>query len=185
MSEPNSSSTEGSPQHQKSAIAARSDLMASLGWSAMGAAILIGSIRMDRLEEQDVNPYTIPGLLPGLLGIAMIILAALLAIRSIRQGALSGQPAGAPREALVSRHLLLVLGLCLTFGVGLVGRGLPFWLAAGAFVTVAILSLQRPQRKAAGQRLSVRQLVQALVIGFAAGGAITLVFQEIFLVRLP
>jgi hypothetical protein len=27
---------------------------------ALGVAVLIGSITMDRLEKQDVNPYTVP-----------------------------------------------------------------------------------------------------------------------------
>jgi hypothetical protein len=78
-----------------------------------------------------------------------------------------------------------VLGLCVGFGVVLVGHGLPFWLAAAIFVSVAIVTLQAPQRAAAGRRLSVRDVIVAIVIGLGAGGAITLVFQQIFLVRLP
>jgi hypothetical protein len=78
-----------------------------------------------------------------------------------------------------------VLGLCLAFGVGLVGHGLPFWLAAAIFVTVAIVSLQYRERKASGEKLSLRRLITAAAIGLGAGAAITVVFQEIFLVRLP
>src|ERR1700721_3039262 len=65
-------------------VSARTDFLSAIGWIALGVAILIGSVMMDRLEDQDINPYTIPGLLPGLLGIAMMILGALLAIRSWR-----------------------------------------------------------------------------------------------------
>jgi hypothetical protein len=78
-----------------------------------------------------------------------------------------------------------VLGLCLAFGVVLVGHGLPFWLAAAIFVTAAILSLQYQQRKSTGQELTVRRFVTAAAIGLGAGITITIVFQEIFLVRLP
>ena len=46
------------------------------------------SFAMDRLEAQHINPYTVPGLLPGLLGIVMILLGGLLALRSWRRGAL-------------------------------------------------------------------------------------------------
>src|SRR5205814_723798 len=110
-----------------------------------------GSVMMDRLEKQDINPYTIPGLLPGLLGIAMTILGALLAARSWRHGLLAPAPkADASTRRAERRRLVLVLGLCLAFGVGLVGHGLPFWLAAAIFVTVAIVSLQSQQ---VGQRL--------------------------------
>ena len=105
----------------------------------LGIAILIGSVMMDRLEKQGINPYTIPGLLPGLLGIAMTILGALLAARSWRPHLLATAGKGSVNRA-EQKRILLVLGLCLTFGVVLVGHGLPFWLAAAIFVTTAILA---------------------------------------------
>ena len=52
-------------------------------------------------------------------------------------------------------------------------------------MTVAILSLQYQQRKSAGESLNLRRLVTTAAIGLGAGAVITLVFQEIFLVRLP
>ena len=85
---------------------------------------------MDRLENQDINPYTIPGLLPGLLGIVMTILGALLAARSWRPHLFASAAHGVPVNRAEQKRILLVLGLCLAFGVGLVGHGLPFWLAA-------------------------------------------------------
>ena len=163
----------------------RSDFLSALGWMGLGVAILIGSVTMDRLEKQDINPYTIPGLLPGLLGIAMTILGGLLALRSWRPHLLASRVSGAPVNRAEQKRLLLVLGLCLAFGVGLVGHGLPFWLAAAIFVTVAILSLQYQQHKSIDRRSSVRMLVKAAAIGLGAGIVITIVFQEIFLVRLP
>ena len=163
----------------------RSDFLSALGWMALGIAILIGSVTMDRLETQGINPYTIPGLLPGLLGIAMTILGALLAARSWRPHLLASTANGVPADRAERKRLLLVLGLCLTFGVVLVGHGLPFWLAAAIFVSAAILSLQYQQRKSSGQKLGARMVVTAAAIGLGAGIIITIVFQEIFLVRLP
>ena len=81
------------------------------------------------------------------------------------------------------RRLLIVLALCLAFGVGLVGHGVPFWLAAAIFVSATIAILQYPQRRADQQ--VTRGIITAIVIGLGAGVAITLVFQEFFLVRLP
>src|SRR5260221_13595204 len=87
----------------------RTDFLSALGWMGLGISILIGSVAMDRLEKQDINPYTIPGLLPGLLGIAMTILGMLLAARSWRPHLLASA-----NRALVHRterkRLLLVLG---------------------------------------------------------------------------
>jgi hypothetical protein len=52
-------------------------------------------------------------------------------------------------------------------------------------VTVAILSLQTQHRQSTGQKLSLRMFVTAAATGLGAGIAITIVFQELFLVRLP
>jgi Tripartite tricarboxylate transporter TctB family len=160
--------------------------MDSVGWMALGATILIASILMDRLEQQHINPYTIPGLLPGLLGIAMIVLGGLLALRSWRRGGVKRPPSNpTAQDRAQRRRLWMVIALCMTFDVALVGHGLPFWLAAWTFVTTAILLLQHGARKAAGQKLTARVWLKAGAIGLGAGLAITLVFQEIFLVHLP
>ena len=182
MSSPQQAAPDASSAEDLAAL--RSDFLSALGWMALGIAILIGSIMMDRLEKQGINPYTIPGLLPGLLGIAMTILGALLAARSWRPHLLTSAGKAEVNRAEQMR-ILLVLALCIAFGVVLVGHGLPFWLAAAIFVTTAILFLQHQQRKSAGQPLTLRQFATTAAIGLGAGIAITIVFQEIFLVRLP
>jgi L-lactate permease len=181
---PEPSAAEPSSQHIAQPATPRSDFIAALLWIAFGIAVAVGSWRMDRLENQDINPYTVPGLLPGLLGIALICFGALLLLRAWQQGALDPRVArGVPMSSAERKRLLIVLGLCLTFGVGLVGHGLPFWLAAAIFVSATIAILQYPQRLAANQ--VARGFATALAIGLGAGLAITLIFQEFFLVRLP
>jgi hypothetical protein len=184
MSSPEQAAPSSPPGEPETLANLRSDFLSALGWMGLGIAILIGSVTMDRLEKQDINPYTIPGLLPGLLGIAMTILGMLLGLRSWRPHLLASANR-APIDRAELKRLLLVLGLCLAFGVGLVGHGLPFWLAAAIFVTVAILALQYQQRKSAGELLNLRRFVTVAAIGLGAGAVITIVFQEIFLVRLP
>jgi putative tricarboxylic transport membrane protein len=185
MSSPEQAAPASPPREKEDLASLRSDFLSAIGWMGLGVAILIGSVTMDRLEKQGINPYTIPGLLPGLLGIAMTILGALLAARSWRPRLFASTANAAPADRAEHKRLLLVLGLCLGFGVGLVGHGLPFWLAAAIFVTAAILSLQYQSRKSIGEKSSLRMLVKAAAIGLGAGLIITLVFQEIFLVRLP
>jgi hypothetical protein len=163
----------------------RADLWQSLGWIALGIATTIGSLRMDRLERQDINPYTVPGLLPGLLGVAIVFFGLLMLYRSWRRLAKAPHVAHARTEEdrAEMRRMWTVLALCIGFAGGLVGHGLPFWLAAAIFVTVTIGLLQFAQRTAKNQRL--RGLAFALAVGLGAGVIITLVFQEFFLVRLP
>jgi hypothetical protein len=163
----------------------RSDLRQSLGWIALGIATTIGSLRMDRLEKQDINPYTVPGLLPGLLGVAIVFFGLLMLYRSWRRLARTPPVPHVRTEAdrAEARRMWTVLALCIGFAGGLVGRGLPFWAAAAVFVTVTIGLLQFAERSAKNQRL--RGLAFALAVGLGAGIVITLVFQEFFLVRLP
>ena len=164
----------------------RADLHDGLGWIALGVAVLIGSITMDRLERQDVNPYTVPGLLAGLLGLAMILLGGILALRSWRRGALHlpAEPATPDhRERL--RRIWIVVGLCTGYGVLLVGHGLPFWAASAIYVTGSILILQRMSSEPQDRLMTPRAVIKALVIGLGAAVITHVVFQELFLVRLP
>jgi hypothetical protein len=164
---------------------AASELRGGLGWMAFGVAVLALSLRMDRLGAQHINPYTVPGLLPALLGIVMILLGALLSLRSWKRG---GRLVGGPHFAMsgVALHrLALVIGLIVAYTVVLLGHGLPFWAGATIYVTASILLLQAPQRAAEGRRLTAREVAVALAIGLASGWIITWVFQDAFLVRLP
>ena len=165
---------------------ARSDLRDAAGWTVLGLAILIGSLRMDRLEAQNINPYTVPGLLPGLLGLAMLVLGLVMVLRSWRRGALT-QAHAAPTELLREerRRSWLVIGLCVGYCVVLVGHGIPFWLASSVYVTGSILVLQRLSRDEQERRLGARAWAKALVIGVASSVITQLVFQELFLVRMP
>jgi len=164
---------------------ATSDLRDALGWLVFGAAVLIGSIRMDRLEAQHINPYTVPGLLPGLLGLVMILLGVLLGLRSWNRGA---RLAGGARFAIdwrSMRRLGVVIGLILVYTVALLGRGLPFWFVSALYVTASIVLLQAPQRALEGHALGWRDLAFAAAVGIGSGVVIEFVFQELFLVRLP
>lgn len=164
----------------------RSDLRQGLGWMVLGTAILIGSITMDRLERQDVNPYTVPGLLPGLLGIAMLLLGGILALRSWRRGALQSAPhESTDYEREARRRTAIVVALCTAYGVVLVGHGLPFWLASWIYVTGSILVLERLSHDPQRRRWTSKGVLQAVTIGLGAALITHAVFQELFLVRLP
>jgi hypothetical protein len=164
----------------------RSDLADAIGWIALGAAVLVGSILMDRLEAQHINPYTVPGLLPGLLGIAMIILGLVLAERSRERGAfrLPNSPATQDQRD-ERRRVWVVVALCVGYGVVLIGHGIPFWVASSIYVTASILILQRMSRDPLERQVTARSVVKAVVIGVASSVITQLVFQEVFLVRMP
>jgi hypothetical protein len=158
------------------------DLISGGVWLALAIAIMVVSWKMDRLAHLQVTIYTAPGLVPGLLGLAIAIMGVLLILRSVRAGAIAQihRPAFSPRE---NWRLLVALALCLAFALGLLGSGLPFWLATAIFIAAFVFVFQFEDRKAAGTLL--RGAAFAAVFGLICGGAIHYVFQELFLVRLP
>ena len=80
------------------------------------------------------------------------------------------------------RNLALAVVLCLAYAAGLIGR-VPFWLATFLFVAAFVALFEWPFARNRGER--VRGLAFALVFGAVVAAAVTYVFQEIFLVRLP
>ncbi|MEO8652635.1 MAG: tripartite tricarboxylate transporter TctB family protein [Ramlibacter sp.] len=164
----------------------RADFKDAVGWIALGLAILVGSVTMDRLEQQNINPVTVPGLLPGLLGIAMILLGSALGVRSLRRGALAqATPDGTADEREQRKRVWIAIALCMGYGVVLVGHGIPFWLASTLYVTASILVFLRISRDPVERQLNAMALAKALVIGAAASVVTWLVFERVFLVRLP
>jgi hypothetical protein len=164
----------------------RSDLKDAVGWIALGLATVIGSVTMDRLENQNINPLTVPGLLPGLLGAAMILLGTVLGLRSWRRGALrEAVPPATAHEREQGKRVLIAVALCTGYGVVLVGHGIPFWLASTVYVTASILVFQRLSLDPQERRLDARAWVKALVIGAASSVITWAVFELVFLVRLP
>ena len=160
----------------------RADLVSALLWMAFGGAVAIASWRMDRLENLHINKYEAPGLVPGLLGSAVFLLGIALALRAVRRGAL--QPTG-PREASEGMGRMgLVFASMLLYSLVLVGHGLPFWLATGAFVAAFIFFFDRERQTALG-RSTPRQALLALTCGVAASAVVTFTFQDVFYVRLP
>jgi hypothetical protein len=166
---------------------ARADLVSAVVWLIVGGAIVYGSWTMDRLAYLNINPYTVPGLVPGVLGAALMIMALVLLARALRQevAAEAGPAEAVTRlDAQAGRlRLLLALALTLGFGAGLVGRGPPFWLAAWLFIALFVFLFEFPERRA--RRQIGRGVAVALVHGLISALAIHFVFQELFLVRLP
>lgn len=144
-------------------------------WMAFGLAIAVGAWRMDRFESMGAAIYTAPGLVPGIYGVVMMALGGLLALRS-------GPPRGAETDAdsgqpLVNRRILIMLVLALAYAALAIGR-LPFGPVTAVFVAIfcGVFSDQ----------LSMpRRVLTALVTGALTAITVVLVFERVFLVRLP
>jgi hypothetical protein len=166
------------------AVSPRADLVSALVWAAIGLGITVGAWRMDRLEKLNINKYEVPGLVPGLLGAALLVLSLLLAARALRQGALRPAGAPAPGRADTRRYMAIVLGAMLAYSLVLVGHGIPFWLATLVFVAAFIFFFDRERQSELG-RSTAKQALLALVYGAGTSAVVSLSFQNIFYVRLP
>ncbi len=162
---------------------ARADLRGGVGWMVFGLVILALAWRMDRFESMGAPLYTAPGLVPGLLGAMLVLLGALLAWRGWRQQRAAAQaslPAGAGDPGygpLFNARVVLALLLCLAYAVGMVGR-LPFAAATAVFVAAFTWLFSETSS-------TPRRLIVALLSGVLTALVVVLVFQELFLVRLP
>ena len=158
------------------------DLVTGAVWLAVAIGIVVGASRMDRLEHLATTIYTMPGLVPGLLGAALGLMAVILMVRALRAGALAG--ARRPDFRLTDHwRLIATLVLSLGFAIALVGRGPPFWLGAAIYMALMVFAFQYGERRRAGTR--VRGAAFAVAFGLVSGLVIHFAFQDIFLVRLP
>jgi Tripartite tricarboxylate transporter TctB family len=164
----------------------KADFVTGLVLIALGIATVIASFEMPRFAELQVNPYTAPGLVPGVLGVAILVLGGALFAGAARAGGwrLLGRDdgKGSWRPDPGRRSLALAVVLCLGYAAGLIGR-VPFWLATFAFVALFVALFEWRLGSTRAER--VRRLAFALALGAGVSAVVTLVFQEVFLVRLP
>lgn len=155
---------------------ALADRVTAAVFFALGAAMAWGGHTMDRLEIRDIHPASIPGLVPMILGVALMACAALLF-----WGARDRRAAGeAPADGAWS-HLLVAAGWSVFYALVLVGR-VPF--AAATAVYLAGFAGWFIWRDARPARLWPTALGIA-AFSVAAAAAISALFRYGFLVRLP
>jgi len=168
------------------------DRVGGVIWIVFGAAVIYGSWMMDRLESLGIPPATAPGVVPGLLGIGIIIFGLVLAARrspADRAAAAAGsagppevEPAPHPDEFHWKRMSVSWV-LCMTYGGVLLGSGLHYWVLTSSFLFLHVLLLDETERVPA--RPTSRRLLLAGMLAPAAATAVMLAFERIFLVRLP
>lgn len=157
----------------------RADFITSLVLIALGVATLAESWRMPRFVETGGNPYSAPGLVPGMLGVAIALLGLILCLRTVHR--MRADAEAPPVEGGWLRSVA-ALGLCAAYAIVLVSR-VPFWLATFVFVLVFILGFEFADPK---MRTSpARRVIAGVTVAAVASAAVSYVFQEVFLVRLP
>lgn len=164
---------------EKAPASPRADLVTAAVLFALSGAIVVQAWQMPRFVEQSGTGLTAPGIVPGFYGVAIALLSVLLGIQAIGRGgwAVRGVATG---NADDRRQLATATVLGLVYAGGMVGR-VPFWLASALFVFAFIAAFEwrlAPQGRP-------RRIVEAALIGLGSGVAVMLVFEKLFLLRLP
>jgi len=156
---------------------ARSDLWGGAAWAGFGLLIVGESLRMDRYEAMGAVLYSMPGFVPGMLGSVVALLGLVLMLRGWRRK-LREAEAGEDAERLFNRRIGITMVLSLVYAGLLIGRA-PFWLATALFVTAFVASF------APEDQSRIRRITVSLLAGVLTSAVVTVVFQQVFLVRLP
>lgn len=164
----------------------KADFVVSLLLMGFGVWIVIHSFKMPRFEELGANPFSVPGIVPGILGVIIFILSLIVFMRSLTR---KGYRLGLNRTTLIEffrnasmQRMLLTILICIVYGIVLVGR-INYYLATFAFVLVFLVLFQyRPSKGFLTQR---RKLVLSFIQALLTAGIVGAVFRYLFLVDLP
>ncbi|GGJ38386.1 tripartite tricarboxylate transporter TctB family protein [Neoroseomonas lacus] len=164
---------------EKAPTSPRADLITAAVLFALGVAIVAQAWQMPRFIEQSGTGLTAPGIVPGFYGAVLSLLSVALGLRAIGRGGWVVRGA-ATGNAADRRQLTTAAALGLVYAGGMVGR-VPFWLASALFVFAFTSAFEWDL----GKQGRVRRIIEAALIGIGTGVAVMLVFEKLFLLRLP
>ena len=158
---------------------ALADRLTAVVLFALGLALLAGGWTMDRLEIRQIYPASIPGLVPMILGVLLAICAVLLFRSSFARS-------GSNEEMMLAggswARLGLTAAICVVYALGLIGWLSYFWATAAFTFTFALIFSFPVHGERKAQLLSFGS---ALVLGLLVAYGSAVLFEQLFLVRLP
>ena len=164
----------------------RADFITSIGLIAFGIAVLVLSIQMPRFEEQGVNRFSVPGIVPGFLGAIVAVLGLVLFIRSIiRKGYKLGLDGSAVRRfftAEMTKRFAVTILVSVAYGWGMIGR-INYEIATAIYIFAFIVIFDVKWKQ--GIKTQWKKILIALIIAILVGGIVGTTFRRLFLVNLP
>jgi hypothetical protein len=164
----------------------RADFITSIGLIAFGITVLVLSIQMPRFEEQGVNRFSVPGIVPGFLGSIVAVLGIVLFIRSImRKGyklGLDGAAVSRFFKAEITKRFAVTILVSVVYGWGLIGRiNYEISTAIYIFAFIVIFDVKWKQ----GIKTQWKKILVAFIIAVLVAGIVGTTFRRLFLVNLP
>lgn len=164
----------------------RADFVVSILLMCFGIWVIVHSLQMPRFQDLGANPFSVPGIVPGILGTIIFLLSLTVFIRSVRR---KGHRLGINRQTLDGvfrdpsmQRMLLTTIICAIYGLVMIGN-MNYYLATFVFVMFFLLLFQYhpSERLVAHRKLLLSSLVQAIL----TAGIVGAVFRYLFLVDLP
>ena len=163
----------------------KADFITSLFLTVFGLAIFILSIRMPTFKELGANPYSAPGIVPSVLGVIIFILGIVLLVRSVlRKGyrikvSINGMILLFKQKSIQR----LIIALCLSIAYVWLLRKMYYFLLNSLYILLFILAYEFNFKERITKQN--KTVIIAMTEAFLIAGSIALVFQYLFLVRLP
>jgi len=164
----------------------KKDFITSIVLIAFSLSVVVMSYTMPRLEHRNIDPFSAPGVVPGMIGMILLCLSMILFVRSCRR---SGYllfsrkiDAGEPTHRGGGRRVVLTLMLSLVYAVGLLGR-LDYTFATLSYIFAFIVIFE--YRSGIGLAAQKKMIGVALLEAVIAAVSISLIFRKLFLVDLP
>jgi hypothetical protein len=161
----------------------KADFVASIVLMAFGGWIVVHSINMPRFEDFGANPFSVPGIVPGILGTIITVLSLMVFIRAIRR---KGYRLDINQRTLKStmqdasfKRMTITCSVCIFYGLGMVGA-INYYLATFIYVFSFLIIFQYrfSEGYSSQKKLIGWSFVQAMLIA----GAVGAVFRYLFLV---
>lgn len=164
----------------------KKDFITSIVLIAFSISVVVMSYTMPRLEHRNIDPFSAPGVVPGMIGMILLGLSLILFVRaSIRGGYLlfsRSDGTSEPTHKGGAQRVLLTLMLSLIYAVGLLGR-IDYTLATCSYIFAFIVLFE--YRSDLGPAARKKMFGVALLEAVIAAVLISLIFRNLFLVDLP
>ena len=163
----------------------RADFYTALTLIAFGITALAMALQMPRVMGRGESPYSAPGLLPAILGTVIAGLGFILLVRSlVRTKGRVGVSGSSFKHFFTETgtiRIIVTIALCLCY-TALLGKVF-FPLLAFLFIFVFVLCFEYELKESL--RSQIKKILAAALLAVCTSAGVTLIFQYLFLVRLP
>lgn len=163
----------------------KKDFITSIVLIAFSLSIIISSYTMPRLERRGIDPFSAPGVVPGMVGLILLCLALILFFRSIRNGGyriFKNESNADITHRGAAKRVILTLIISLIYAIGFLGRFNYLVSTLGyIFCFICLFEYQSGQPFLKQKKMFYLAMIQAVI----ASVLVTSIFQYLFLVDLP